>query len=164
MKAFLLNNKIVKKLIAFTIASFFPLLLFSQSYQVGQKIGDGIVIYLDFTGKHGILGYNKTLWITTNRAVGDWNEAVNVCSHLEEGWRLPSKDELNLFRLEKKSFAKYFDEKFDKNGNRIYGDDSIYWSSTQSSSNSAFAVDFSDGETTSFDKHFHMGVRAVKSF
>jgi hypothetical protein len=164
MKAFLLNKKIVKKLIAFTIASFFPLLLFSQSYQVGQKIGDGIVIYLDFTGKHGILGYNKTIWITTNRAVGDWNEAVNVCSHLDEGWRLPSKDELNLFRLEKKSFAKYFDEKFDKNGNRIYGDDSVYWSSTQSSSNSAFAVDFSDGETTSFDKHFQMGVRAVKSF
>jgi hypothetical protein len=164
MKPILLKTKIVKKLLALVIVSSFPLLLFSQGYQVGQKIGDGIVIYLDFTGKHGILGYNKTLWITTNRAVGDWNKVVSACSHLEDGWRLPSKDELNLFRLEKKWFAKYLDEKFDKNGNRIYGDDGVYWSSTQSSSNSAFAVDFSDGETTSFDKHFQMGIRAVKSF
>lgn len=106
MKPILLKNKIIKKLLALVIVSSFPLLLFSQGYQVGQKIGDGIVIYLDFTSKHGILGYNKTLWITTNRAVGDWNEAVRACSHLEDGWRLPSKDELNLFSLRKKMVCK----------------------------------------------------------
>ena len=135
----------------------------SPKYSIGQIYNGGLIFYVDETGKHGLIILDKHVWATTNRAVGTWDEAVIACKHLEDGWRLPSKDELNLLRLKKNILKRTM--QYDSKGNPV-GDneDLVYWSSSECYTKLAWAVDFSDGEQTCFEKTTWIGIRAIKSF
>ena len=61
----------------------------------------------------------------------DWNEAVLACEGLGDGWRLPSKDELNELcehagRISNKNISQH-----------------SYWSSTEVNGEEAWLVEFS---------------------
>jgi len=136
----------------------------SKKYNIGQRIGDnGIIVYLDNTGSHGLIAFDNRVWATTKRAVGTWSEAVSACNHLGNTWRLPSKDELNLMRLNKNILKK--ESQYDALGNPISNeDDGIYWSSTQRSNNSSWVIDFSNGEQTCQEMNYFFGIKAIRSF
>ena len=82
-----------------------------------------------------------------------WNDAVNACADLGNGWRLPTKYELNLMYLNK---------------GKIGGFANLdYWSSTEFDSNRAcFQYLGSDGSgyQGDHDKSDSQSVRAVRSF
>ncbi len=75
-----------------------------------------------------------------------WEDAKEACATLGEGWRLPTREELHLMWLNKDdSFAATY-----------------YWSSSELSSNDAWAQNFNYGGQTNFPKHFTFYVRAVR--
>ena len=86
-----------------------------------------------------------------NRMTGD--DAKAACAKLGEGWRLPTKDELNLLYQKKDKiggFAEYF-----------------YWSSTEYINNDAWLKNFNIVGSQSFSnivtKFGVFNVRAVRS-
>ena len=83
----------------------------------------------------------------------DWkyDDAKVACAKLGEGWRLPTKDELNLLYQNK-----------DKIGG--FNVKATYWSSTEYSSSFAWRQDFNDGRQASYYKNFKCNVRAVRAF
>ena len=94
----------------------------------------------------------------------NWDDAVNACAELGEGWRLPNKDELDtLFKNKNLIFNDFSPYK-------IYERDR-YWSSSEYNNKSAWGQDFSDGVQfyTNFtygnanNKHLHFCVRAVRT-
>ena len=104
----------------------------TPKFEIGQNWMGGKIFYIDGTGIHGLIVLDKHIWATTDRAVGNWNEAIKACYNLEDGWRLPSKDELNLMRLNKKVLKR--EMRYNSSGNPIGDeDDGVYWSSTQCS-------------------------------
>jgi clan AA aspartic protease (TIGR02281 family) len=121
------------------------------NFMIGQIYDGGFIFYIDGTGTHGLITADKHIWVTSERAVGNWGEALNACRTLGNGWRLPSKDELNLMRISKEVLSNI----------QL---DGVYWSSTECNNNSAWAIDFTDGEQTCWEKRFNCGVRAVKTF
>lgn len=135
----------------------------NSKFTIGQNHDGGVIFYIDGTGNHGLIVLDKNVWATTDRAVGSWNEAIKACYHLGDDWRLPSKDELNLMRLKKNILKRQM--RYNSSGNPIGDiDNGVYWSSTQCSNNSAWNVDFSNGEITCLEKTYWMGIKAVKSF
>ena len=80
----------------------------------------------------------------------DWDEAKKACTALGNGWRLPTKDELNLLYLNK---------------GKISGCPSCkYWSSTEYDSSSAWKFCFDNGYACVYGlKHGTSYVRAVRS-
>jgi hypothetical protein len=78
----------------------------------------------------------------------NWEDANNACRELGEGWKLPSKDELN---------------KIFQNKDRINGLDSmIYWSSSEHIKNSAWLQYFNSGNQLSSNKNDKFSVRPLK--
>ena len=77
-----------------------------------------------------------------------WEEAKKACESLGDGWRLPTKDELNILYLNKASF------------NGIV--DNTYWSSTKNG-NLALVVSFIDGKSVSSGSSFGWVVRAIRT-
>jgi hypothetical protein len=77
-----------------------------------------------------------------------WEEAKKACESLGDGWRLPTKDELNILYLNKASF------------NGIV--DNTYWSSTKDG-NLALVVSFIDGKSVSSGSSFGWVVRAIRT-
>jgi hypothetical protein len=79
-----------------------------------------------------------------------WEEAKKACKNLGDGWRLPSKDELNLLYENKEKiggFAKRY-----------------YWSSTEYGDNKAWRQSFNSGYThEGYGKNFTYFVRAVRT-
>ena len=83
-----------------------------------------------------------------------WEEAINACESLGNGWRLPTKEELNILYLYKErigGFSRYF-----------------YWSSsefvTKSDGIVAWIQDFVDGAQSRFPKNKeNWAVRAVRT-
>jgi hypothetical protein len=75
-----------------------------------------------------------------------WDEAVKACAYLGDGWRLPTKDELN-FLYENVDFAY-----------------TLYWSSTEDDSIMAWAQNFSDGNQYNTSRKTPWSVRAVRAF
>ena len=83
----------------------------------------------------------------------NWNEANKACEALGNGWRLPTKDELNILY---------------QNKDKIGGFASAsYWSSSE------YVIDyeyvawfqyFSSGVQTSFSKDVTLYVRAIRAF
>ena len=57
-----------------------------------------------------------------------WREAVKACSSLGDGWRLPTKDELNLMHINRVVIGGFANK--------------YYWSSTESNSNDAWGQNF----------------------
>ena len=81
----------------------------------------------------------------------DWVTANRVGSQLGNGWRLPTKDELNILFLNKAKIGGFADD--------------YYWSSTEfSTSWSAWSQLFVDGIQYSSNKNYTNYVRAVRTF
>ena len=78
-----------------------------------------------------------------------WNEAKEACVNLGDGWRLPTKDELNLI-YENKDVVGGFAN-------------SAYWSSTEYGSYTAWYHDFRNGNQPNYYKNFTYCVRAVRA-
>ena len=78
-----------------------------------------------------------------------WNEAKEACANLGNGWRLPTKDELNLIYENKNvvgGFANYY-----------------YWSSTEAGFKYAWNQSFLNGLQFNGNKDFAYFVRAVRA-
>ena len=78
-----------------------------------------------------------------------WYEAKIACKKLGIGWRLPTKDELNILYENKEEigdFANYY-----------------YWSSTEYGYNFAWTQNFFTGNQDSNDKNLNYYVRAVRA-
>jgi hypothetical protein len=79
----------------------------------------------------------------------NWANAKASCSKLENGWRLPTIDELNILY---------------QNRSKITGIGNInYWSSTEDGNDYAFEVDFFSGRQGTTPKLSYAYVRAVKT-
>lgn len=115
---------------------------------LGQDYGGGIVIYVTPKGDHGM--------IVSSKEVGsvDWEKARKICEAYKvgnfSGWRLPSKDELNIIYQNRKYLGNYA-----KGG---------YWSNTEEGKNSAISQNFSNGNIGKSNKSAAMAVRAVRPF
>ena len=81
-----------------------------------------------------------------------WVDAVNECTTLGKGWRLPTKDELNELYKNK-----------DKIGGFATSTLSSYWSSTESGLRFAWLQYFSYGTQKSANKFYILPIRAVRS-
>jgi len=83
----------------------------------------------------------------------NWKDAKAECAKLGKGWRLPTKDELNIMYENK-----------DKIGGFAY---SYYWSSTVFNNNFAWLQSFINGKQD-FDSYYakdsKCDVRAVRAF
>ena len=80
----------------------------------------------------------------------NWDEAKKACKNLGDGWRLPTKDELNLLYENKEKiggFANVF-----------------YWSSTEYDDYGAWGQGFSFGNQYYGSKSATSFVRAVRAF
>ena len=80
----------------------------------------------------------------------DWMEATKACADLGDGWRLPTKDELNILYENK-----------DKIGGFAY---TYYWSSSESNAYNAWYFSFNNGSAYTNDKNNTLYVRAVRAF
>ena len=79
-----------------------------------------------------------------------WDDAKKACGALGDGWRLPTKEELN-FIYEHNSEIGSFHEGY-------------YWSSSETKVNFAWSQDFLIGDQDSSVKNFSYYVRAVRVF
>ena len=80
-----------------------------------------------------------------------WKEAKKTCAALGGGWRLPTKDELNILFENKDTIGSF--------------SDNYYWSSTETKGiYSAWIQFFNDGvQFNSYVKGFKYHVRAVRN-
>ena len=115
---------------------------------LGQSYGGGIVIYVNAKGDHGM--------IVSSKEVGsvDYEKAQKICAAYKvgniSGWRLPSKDELNIIYQNRKHLGDY------TKGN--------YWSATEEGKNSAMVQNFTNGNQSKTNKSSSCAVRAVRPF
>jgi len=120
----------------------------STKVVLGQEYGGGIVIYAAANGEHGM--------IVSTKEVGNvnWEKAQKICAAYKVGntggWRLPSKDELNIIYQNRKHLGNY------TKGN--------YWSATEEGKNSAVTINFANGNQTKSNKQSDFAVRAVRPF
>tara|TARA_B110000285_G_scaffold230364_1_gene296832 strand:- start:445 stop:1362 length:918 start_codon:yes stop_codon:yes gene_type:complete len=77
-----------------------------------------------------------------------WGEAMDACETLGDGWRLPTKDELNISYKNKEKIGGFTDY--------------TYWSSTDRGSFIAWIQDFNLGRQSLVSKHFPRYFRAVR--
>jgi hypothetical protein len=82
--------------------------------------------------------------------VMNWNDAKEACAELGDGWRLPTKDELNILYNNKDKIGGFAN--------------SYYWSSTESGSFFAYYQYFVSGIQTYNFKDSAYYVRAIRAF
>ena len=80
----------------------------------------------------------------------NWVDAKRACAALGKGWRLPTKEELNILYQNK-----------DKIGGFAYD---YYWSSTEDGSGSAWVQNFGNGNLGYGYKFYPYCVRAIRAF
>jgi hypothetical protein len=81
----------------------------------------------------------------------EWNNAVKACSELGNGWRLPTKNELNLMYGNRVKIGRFANND--------------YWSSTEEDSDNAWRQYFNGGsQALLFKKRGFANVRAVRVF
>ncbi len=124
----------------------------NKKIKIGDIYAGGIVFYIDKTGKHGKVCSSKDQSTESN-----WYNAKQICSSLKlngyTDWYLPSISELY-------SIYKYLH--LNKIGNF---DSYIYWSSSETDNNWAWARIFSDGDRIQYDKNTNTSnFRAVRAF
>ena len=130
------------------------LLILENFIVAGAKYQGGIVIYQKKTGKQGLLAAEKDFdkefnWKDAKKACEDYSVIVEGIAY--DDWRLPTKEELN---------ALYIND--DVVGGFARG---YYWSSSESSNNSAWLQNFGSGSQTPTKKDYLRGrVRAVRAF
>jgi hypothetical protein len=116
----------------------------SSKHYVGDRLFGGIVYWVDEYGKHGLVADSSDL------GKMNWEKAMSLCDERGEGWRLPTKKELN------KLFSAKFKVDF------LTAD--YYWSSTEDNVSYSWGIRLNDGVTSRYDKLFSFYVRAVRSF
>ena len=80
----------------------------------------------------------------------EWNAAVKACSDLGNGWRLPTRDELNLLYVNREKIG--------------YFANNDYWSSTEVDADNAWRQYFNGGfQATLFKVRGFANVRAVRT-
>ena len=79
-----------------------------------------------------------------------WDDAKKACADLGDGWRLPTKDELNVL----------YENKDEIGGFAGYP----YWSSTESDFSDAWSQNFYDGYQNLYVKGYISDVRSVRAF
>lgn len=80
----------------------------------------------------------------------NWETAMKACANLNDGWRLPTKEELTLLY---------------NNSGILGGFANInYWSSTEYDNVHAWFQDFGTGFQFSFNKYYTFYVRAVRDY
>ena len=87
--------------------------------------------------------------VSDNLGHMNWHEAKIACKKLGTGWRLPTKDELDMLyenREEIGGFANLY-----------------YWSSTEYDNGTAWGQYFDDGFQVNFNKLFNGLVRSVRA-
>ena len=106
--------------------------------------GGGIKDKTDNVG--GVIGfefYHKDLGKMS------WEDAKQACANLGDGWRLPTKEELNLIYINKDEIGGFADYP--------------YWSSTEGNDSNAWRQDFDGGLQFYYSKGNFYGVRAVRA-
>ena len=83
----------------------------------------------------------------------NWNDAIAKCNKLGEGWRLPTKEELNKLFKNKKKIGGFKDSFLDD----------FYWSSAEKENLVAPGQDFFNGNQSTANKHLKNYVRAVRT-
>ena len=102
--------------------------------------------------KHILLESRKAingLEVSDDLGCMNWHEAIIACKKLGAGWRLPTKDELNVL----------YENKEDIGGFASDG----YWSSTEHVNGNAWEQDFYGGIQNSSNKGEADYVRAVRA-
>jgi len=123
---------------------YFTCNVFSQ-IKIGDKKEDGIVCFVDNTGKHGLIAYNKDL------KKMNWNKANKACEEIGNGWHLPTKEELDKLYQSKDVIGDL--------------DNFYYWSSTLDKKDNPWGQNFANGvPEVSNSKIIKVCVRPVKSF
>ena len=79
----------------------------------------------------------------------NWDDAKKACANLGSGWRLPTKDELNLMYKNRKKIGGFANN--------------YYWSSTEYLNRFAWRQNLSAGRQDYLDKYYGISVRAVRS-
>ncbi|MBO5351430.1 MAG: DUF1566 domain-containing protein [Alistipes sp.] len=127
-----------------------------RTYKVGDYIeinGVGGVVFVVWNnGQNG-----KAVSLKEFRC--DWYSAVQKCSSLGKGWRLPSKSELQAVSNQKSAINNTL-ASMAENGL----DDKCHWSSDEHTSTSAWVVSIVDGVTIHPNKGYDAPVRAVSAF
>ncbi len=81
----------------------------------------------------------------------EWNNAVKACSELGNGWRLPTKNELNFMYSNRVKIGRFANND--------------YWSSTEEDSDNAWRQYFNGGsQALLFKNRGFANVRAVRTF
>jgi uncharacterized protein (TIGR02145 family) len=80
----------------------------------------------------------------------EWEDAKKACADLGDGWRLPTKDELNILYQNKDVVGGFYS--------------STYWSSTETDDFNAWGQAFNFGEHASLSKDYTNFVRAIRAF
>ncbi len=80
-----------------------------------------------------------------------WGDAINICSKLGNGWRLPTKEELDVLFKNKHLIGNFKDPYL------------AYWSSSEAVMDLAWYEVMKDGFTSSSEKFYKFGVRAVRT-
>ena len=89
--------------------------------------------------------------MTVDLGMMNWEDAKKACADLGDGWRLPTKDELNILYENKNKIGGFA---FD-----------YYWSSTEVGDDSAWRQDFFDGfQSFGYKNYSNFYVRAVRAF
>jgi hypothetical protein len=78
----------------------------------------------------------------------NWEDAKKLCEDLGDGWRLPTKEELNLMWLHRESIRGFAA--------------AYYWSCSEFSLNDAWSQNFYSGSQNSSHKNLTDYVRAVR--
>ena len=102
--------------------------------------------------KHILLEDRKSingLEVSDNLGLMNWDEAIVVCKKLGTGWRLPTKDELNMLYKNKEEIGGFADAN--------------YWSSTEYDNFNAWIQYFSGGGQYDYNKLVNFYVRAVRA-
>ena len=82
--------------------------------------------------------------------IWSWFKAKALCENLGEGWRLPTKEELNLMYLHKNGIGGFVE--------------GFYWSSTEGNAGNAWIQNFNNGDQDCSNKSITFYcVRAVRS-
>ena len=122
----------------------------STTLKIGDYYGGGKVAWLDSTGKHGLIAAKADL------PGGDkytWEAAKKACKELNENgyndWYLPSKDELNLFYINRIAIGGFAAHN--------------YWSSTENGADYAWLQNFYSGDQN-FNFNHEWRVRPVRNF
>lgn len=126
---------------------------------IGAEYGGGIVFYVDGTGKHGLVAAKADMQGSSS-GDGDggftWCDAEAACNALVSNgycdWFLPNKEQLCQLYLNKSAVGGF-------TGNNYY------WSSSEYSSDIAWAQNFSNGTQYVISKSSDIDlVRAVRAF